>query len=259
MIEEGTKIIGGGEMRICQRCSGAFVFYRNPIDWENSAKTCPECTDRIQSRPSVIMERRVLNFFSPVFVKSLPGDWVITDTGYHSDSGIYKIDIPGSNYGASWSGRIVIYSNQIISPGDVISIREMRAVHKVKRIRYHRPTMEHGIIMQEQTVPLQSENEEAFETKELHPYLVFEKFEKVLENPVMSLNWIIRYSKTTLKGYGRQYRYEIDTDAAVAAWMIHGGVRSGRAYTEAGLVITSPENPVIITGSGDLSGEEVIT
>jgi len=259
MIEEGAKISGGGEMRICRRCSDPFVFYRSPVPWENSAKTCPECTDRIQARPSVIMERRVLNFFSPVLVKSLPkNDWVLTDTGYHFDKGLYKIDVSGKPYGASWSGRIVIYSNKIIAPGDIICIREMQAVHKVKKIRYARPTMEHGTIMQEQTVPLQSENEEAFESREFHPYLVFEKFE-IHENPVMlSLSWISRYSKTTLKGFGRQYRYKIDTSIAVAAWSVSGGVRSGRAHTESVLAITTPENPVVVTGSGDAEGEEFI-
>lgn len=55
---------------------------------------------------------------------------------------------------------------------------------------------------------------------------------------------------------GRQYRYEFDTDGAVADWSITGGYRSGRAHTEGVLSITDTEHPVIVRGHLEAAGEE---
>ncbi len=258
MTIQGTKISTGGELRICSKCSKPFVFYAGSR-YKNAAKVCPTCIDMAQGRPSYVVERHELARYNGVEIVSLPDEWEEFDTKYHSDHQCYRIDIKGSKYGASWLGRIVIYADKPYAAGDVVDIREMRAVHKVKRVYRQRGTVYGTVVSTFENTPMSEDVDDddanAVVVHEERPYLVFEPSDT---DPQYNLHWITRYSKTTLKGYGRQYRYTIDSSAAIASWRVYGGARSGRLGTTGVLAITDEDHPVIVSGSLDACGVEVI-
>ena len=249
------------ELRICRTCGKQFVWY-NDMAYGDKPTHCPSCADKLQKRPSVVVERKMLRQWRGVKIESLPkkGQWQEFQTGYKSDKPVWKLDIKGKEFGARWSGRIVIYAHEPYKPGDVIDIREMVAKHEVKVIRWRRPTIHGSWVTEEQEIPL-TEEPEVREDQEVatvvnsRPYLVFERPTEQHED--LELHWVQRYSKTTLKGFGAQYWYTINSDAAIAAWRVYGGARSGRFNTTGVLAITAPGHPVIVQGFGEAKDEDV--
>lgn len=260
-IPEGLKLSGDGELRVCVRCSKPFVFYAGGR-YENAAKVCPTCLDRIQGRPSIVLERKEVGRWEGVEIQSLPGTWDIFDSEHHTDDACYKIDVKGEKYGASWSGRIVIYSKKEFGKGDLVDVREMFAVHKVQRV-YTKQGNVYGTDLNTtiEDVPLNQEVEEGDrvrverDARSERSYLVLEETESEKQ---YNLHFIQRRTKTTLKGYGSQYGYTVDDDCAVASWRISGGARSGRYHTDGVLAITTPEHPVLVTGRLEASGKDEV-
>jgi len=248
-IPEGLKISGGGELRVCVRCSRPFVFYANDR-YTNAAKVCPACQDRIQGRPSIVLERREIGRWEGVEIQSLPGPWDIFDSEHRTDDACYRIDVKGERYGASWSGRIVIYAKQEFGKGDLVDIREMLAIHKVTRVKTQTRTIRGETLTSIEDVPLDhtvepGENQSVDEdARSRRQYLVLEASESQKQ---FNLHFIHRRTKTTLKGYGAQYGYTVDDDAAVASWSVHGGARSGRYYTDGVLAITDQDHPIPVS------------
>lgn len=260
-IQEGTQISGGGELRVCVRCSTPFVFYSGR--YKSAAKVCPTCQDRIQGRPSRILERKELNRWEGIEIQSLPGEWQVFDSEFQTDDACYKIDVKGERYGASWSGRIVIYGKEEFKTGDIINIREMEAIHKVKRVSHTTKNIYGDVNTHINDIPLQENHKQSMidnvyvddDARSYRHYLVFERSDSPKQ---CNLHWIKKYSKTTLKGYGRQYKYSIDATTAITCWSIRGGARSGRYYTVGVLAITNQDHPVLTSGSLEASGEDQI-
>ena len=245
---EGLNLSGGGTLRICGYCRLPFVAYPRPGVPEPTH--CPKCLDQRQQRPSLCVERRCLEEFDGVEIESLPGDWQEFTAQAH-DYPCYKIDVAGSQYGAQWQGRIVIYAGRPYKPGDVVKLRVMEAVHKVKVTlqQRQRSDFKAGTVVAysvRRVVPLSSEEGE--ETLETRPYIALEPSSA---QSTRRLVWATAYTKTTLKGYGRQIHARL---AGLPLWsrQVRGGVRSGRAHTVGAIAIVDNEHPLeVVHGNQD--------
>jgi hypothetical protein len=241
---------------VCQQCGEEFPV--NPghfaqMGFKNLPKRCPKCADIAQARPSVVVGRKCIAVYDGVEIVSLPpGDWQETE-GYKKDIPAFRLTVKGSRYGASWSGRIDLFATSIPSPGNIVSIREMEAKHLIKVRREQRGTLEHGKVTVEIELPVTADDPDAEEVIRVRRYLVLEPF----DGPATCrLVWAEADTKTTLKGFGRQYWAEIK-GAPIASWLVSGGVRSGRAHTTGALAIVDQDHPLYVIKTGDIEGEEV--
>ncbi len=241
---------------VCQSCDEEFPV--NPghfalLGFKNLPKRCPKCADIAQARPSVAIERKCIAVYDGVEIVSLPpAPWQETE-GYKKDVPAFRLTIKGSRYGASWSGRIDLFATSIPSPGNIVSIREMETKHLIKVRREQRGTLEHGKVTVEIELPVTADDPDAEEVIRVRRYLVLEPF----DGPATCrLVWAEADTKTTLKGFGRQYWAEIK-GAPIASWLVSGGVRSGRAHTTGALAIVDHDHPLYVIKTGDIEGEEV--
>lgn len=189
---------------VCTICGLAFEDH-TPDHYED-AKVCPRCNDIRQHRDTIILERDRLAEWQAVEIVSLPADFRHFQAR-KKDQHDWKIDMSGKLFGASYSGRIVIRARHPFKIGEIVDVRLMTSKHQ------------------------------RGEYTETHEYLVLEKSEAT--EAQAKLEWHSAYSKTTLKGLGRQYKREIVYSAEpLFVKTISGGVRSGRASTTAELSIT---------------------
>lgn len=241
---------------VCQQCGEEFPV--NPghfaqMGFKNLPKRCPKCADIAQRRPSVVIERGLLNVYDGVEIVSLPpGEWLEVES-WKKDIPAFKLVVKGSRYGASWSGRIDLFAPAIPQAGDVVSVREMESRHLIKVCREERQTMEHGSVTVERELPVTADDPEAEEVIRTRRYLVLEPF----DGPATCrLVWAEAYTKTTRKGFGRQYWAEIK-GAPIASWLVSGGVRSGRAHTVGVLAVVNQDHPLYIVKTGDIKGVDL--
>ena len=237
----------------CQHCGRSFEV--NPahfaaLGFKALPKRCPTCADEAQKRPSVVQERHLLAVYDGVEIVRLPGEWQEANDPVN-DVAHYRITVRGDRFGASWSGRIDIFAPRPFGPGDVVSIREMEVKHLVRVVTTQRQTLHHGAVTIRREVPLDAEEGE--KTIRSRRYLTLEAH----EGPATCrLVWVTAHTKTTLKGFGRQYWAEI-RGAPIAEWRVQGGYRSGRAQTTGVLAIVDEAHPLFVRVSGDIQREEV--
>ena len=233
----------------CKNCGKFFVYYPQDLQSGTPPKRCSRCKDVQQGRPSVVERRRKVNFYDAVKVKSLPGEWKKVSTGFDEDVSSFRIIFKGKEFGASWNGRIDIYSSRPIKSGEVVNIREMEVVHRVRIKIETRRTLEHGEVSIEKEVPLFSA--EGKEESRTRRYLVFEPVDS---EPKAHLVWVTAHTKTTLKGLGRQYWSKV-TGAPITRWAVSGGARSERFHTDGVLAVVDEEHPIVVTTTGDIQKE----
>ncbi len=251
---EKMELSGGARLssQPCRECRKYFVFYPAKLPGDGALpKVCSTCQDVRQSRPSVVVERREIAVYDAVEIVGLPpAEWQEFQ-GTETDDPAYKIDVRGKKFGADWNGRIIIYAAQPYSIGEIVSIRYMEATHRVKAVSEERETV-YGKVQVEKILPMTAE--EGDEKLFTGQYLVLEKARK--EEVVGKLVWAEAHTKTTLKGFGRQYWAEV-SGQPLAEWRVSGGVRSGRAHTTGVLAVVREEHPLIIQKTGDIKGELV--
>jgi len=241
---------------VCQRCGKEFPvspdhFMR--LGFKHLPKRCPKCVDLAQRRPSVVVERRLLNVYDGIELVSLPpGEWQDVKA-WEKDVPAFKLVIKGSRYGASWSGRIDLFAPAPPQAGDVVSVREMEAKHLIKVRREQRGTLEHGKVTVEKELPITADDPEAEDVIRVRRYLTIEPFDG---EPTSKLVWAEAHTKTTLKGLGRQYRARVE-GIPVAKWVISGGYRSGRAHTVGVLAVVNQDHPLYIVKTGDIEGVDL--
>lgn len=259
------ELIAGGQLATCESCGKQFVHYIKGTP----PKLCPPCKDKFQARPSIVQSREMLHLFEGVQIESLPAEWQEVPAQHHGDGNHFKMVIKGDQYGASWSGRIDIFASEAFKAGDVVNVREMCSKHLVRVVEkggYR--TFHEGIpYTKKEEIPITETVQPATNPDEANKgdivkvedvirerrYFVFEKSEA---KPTYKLVYAIAHTKTTLKGLGRQYWAEANTDACIASWTIDGGMRSGRAHTTGVMAIVNEEHPFYIKKTGDIQGEE---
>ena len=237
-IPLGIEMALGGNLRVCEGCGKPFTQFIG----ENVAKLCATCKDIAQGRPSVVIRRQLIEVIQGVKVVSLPLDEWEEYVAYPSegDTPVWRQVFKGREFGAEWAGRIDIYTpwQGGVREGDVVRLRHMKALHKIRKVIEEG---RHGDPI-ERVVPITSD--EGKEAIEEHEYIVLEPIQALTSEAKYELHWVKAYSKTTLKGYGRQYRACLDGDPL---WKkeVSGGVRSGRAHTTAWLAVVDQEHPVL--------------
>ena len=235
LFQSGTKFVGGGVLSVCRECVQPFLCYT-----KNTAKTCPKCSDVKQLRPSIVETREELFSLDGIKITSLPGEWVKYKADYETDYPCYKIDLSGSRFGTSWNGRIVIYATHEFKVGNIVRLREMLATHKTKTVTSSHKNLEGDDYQLTKETPITSADGE--ETVLSRPYLVLERSER--STATSELISVEAYSKTTLKGFGRQFSANLG-GSPIRHWEISGAARSGRFSTTFWLAIVDNDHPVI--------------
>ncbi len=250
---EKMELSGGARLssQPCRECQKYFIFWPEKLPGEGAfPKLCSTCQDVRQGRPSVAVERREIAVYDAVEIVGLPSAEWQEFQGTKTDSPAYKIDVRGKEFGADWNGRIIIYAARPYSVGEIVSIRHMEVVHRVKAVSEERQTV-YGKVDVEKILPVTAE--EGDEKLFTGQYLVLEEAKKEV---VGKLVWAEAHTKTTIKGFGRQYWAEV-SGQPLAEWRVNGGVRSGRAHTTGVLAIVSEDYPLVIQRTGDIKGEVV--
>lgn len=251
------------KVMLCEDCKNVFVWHEGE-KFPNDPKRCPSCSDKVQKRPSIVKERTELARFERVEIKSLPASWEIYQTNVSSDFPCYKITKRGNDFGVSWSGRIDIFADAPYGIGNIVTVRVMESKHMVQKLRYHAGHIQKSPFdppthLVEKTVEVNTkecgEKQTLTEEVESRQYVALEGIAEVVE-PAYSLVWETAHSKTTLKGYGRQYHALLDASATLWHTRCKGGVRSGRQNTEGVLAIVDNNHPLISTFS---EGSETTT
>lgn len=222
------------EVRTCVECASLYEVYSDRA----SPVRCPSCADRAQRRPTQVVQRARLATWTAE-IHSLPGEWQRFQAN-KKDRPCWKIDLCGRSYGADWAGRIVIYAAHPFVPGDVVRVRLMRAEHRVRVVYRERHTLHHGSVVVSEKRHLHRDEGGEIET-DAYEYLVFEPTDAA---PDARITFTKAFSKTTLKGFGRQYRSDTVFEAdPLWSKTIYGGYRSGRAGTNATLAIIAYDDP----------------
>ncbi|NJR55410.1 MAG: hypothetical protein HC768_13075 [Acaryochloris sp. CRU_2_0] len=128
---------------------------------------------------------RGIDYHTIVKIESLPAAWLPRQVD-RNDASCWKQCIKGEYFGASWDGRIDLFSQETIPPqvGDIALFEAVVAVHRRTDIP------ENPIEIREY---VRLSHAGMVESPEKLPRLV----------------WVSAKYKTTLKGLGRQYRYAL--------------------------------------------------
>jgi hypothetical protein len=129
----------------------------------------------------------------------------------------------------------------------------MRGDRQVLVLRYQRETLHNGTVECRRYLPVTTStadiaaaeaesNGKAELVAEVRTWLSLGS--PMAETADRVLLWLEAYSKTTLKGLGRQYAAGLNLDAAEETWQVRGGARSGRYGTQAALVVCAPGAPI---------------
>lgn len=226
----------------CSECSSVFPIsldeYR-AMGMNALPKACPKCLDIRQERPDVTIDRKEI-FSVLCRVSSLPGEWQRVERP--NDFPGWRQIVKGQRFGASWSGRIDLWTIAVEPPrtGDVVYLREMEVTKKVAMAFWERATLEHGTVSGYRQVPLGTGGDVIEEERRyirLDPAPERDPGKK-------ELVWTTAYTKTTLKGLGRRFHAHLEGNPLWYQY-VSGGVRSGRLGTEAWLAVVDPDHPVI--------------
>jgi hypothetical protein len=225
---------------------------------EQAPKRCPECIDKAQLRPDHTLARREI-FAASVVIESLPGEWEQTPADYQGKSVTvpsWHMYVKGRRFGASWNGRIDIWAQgeRPTATGDIVYLRYMEVDKRIAKKSWSLQTLEHGFISGERQVAITRLGEEGVrEDTETRRYI---RLEPTTEYPDGTLMWLEAKTKTTLKGFGRQYWAHLQGDGLFKL-EVYGAYRTGRAYTSGWLVVVDQDHPVWHVHTED--GETITT
>lgn len=206
------------KMMTCRDCGEEFQSFLVRGFWMSR---CPTCLDKAQHRPTVVVERVALSEPLLCVVESLPGGLQQARADGKRDVPFWKLVVKGSDFGARWNGRIDIFSRENIVSGDVVLLTEMKSVHR--------------------------RDGDGGEVIERRKYVRLDKADasEVDVAALPRLVWRVANTKTTLKGYGRQYCNKLD-GSPLWERRVSGGVRSGRMYTVAALAVVDDDHPLSV-------------
>jgi hypothetical protein len=170
----------------------------------------------------------------------------------------YKIWLSGSNWGASWNGRVDIYAEQSFQIGDFVSFEEIQAFHQVRDQEGNllERTETHNYIRLASPDPREVEDVEIVDTwgmkdddDPLDPSDLSRYMYKYQKSQHLKLVWETCQSKTTLSGEGRQYKNQlVGVESALWKRRLNG---SGRAYTNAVLALVKNEGDIFVQNTLD--------
>jgi hypothetical protein len=258
---------------ICKRCDKEFEFdaeYFKALGYQNEPKKCQACRDRENGRPSITLSTKEL--FGEVVNLGFSPNWVEFDQRnqapqWKNDRPSRRWTVKGSQFGASWSGRIelwaVAFGDRTPQKGDIVRFFIMESNKECGFHRTERATMKHGTIpirrrchIADARAGINAGDESYYIAEESNVYMRLLPCEPC--ETAYKLVYETAHTKTTLKGYGRQYHSKFDVEQCVWSKTIQGGVRSGRAYTVGCLAIVSDAQPLIKVFKEGGEAEETI-
>lgn len=251
----------------CSVCGNDFNFnvqqYKG-LGLADMPDKCPTCLDKRQHRPDITLRRTEI-FSAVCLITSLPQAQWERFQGNKDDRPSWHAVIKGNIFGASWQGRIDLWSHGQEPPrvGEMVRLIEMEVVKQVAKKSWERLTLEHGAVSGEVQVPMEQASEEGVRlVEEARRYI---RLEPTKQTSDMQLIWVTAYTKTTLKGFGRQFWAHLEGNP-IWSKEISGGARSGRFNTTGMLAIVDRDYPVIHihtenghTEETRIPAEEVVT
>jgi|GEM_PF-3270928 hypothetical protein len=279
------------ELRNCRSCGDNFAVYET-VERANQEVTeqldCPRCASlRHERRVGVVEARKCLEEYHGVKIISDLPSWVPV----HTRAGdALKSVTKGSKGGASWSGRIDIWARGFGEKppayGDLVDVRVMESTIAPKKgVVQKRIDNLFGVITKQATEEARVQRDKIYEEEkrsveiedilpgirqdviarfreelsvvETHKYIVLTPTDpaKLLEEERNANRMLVfqpAYSKTTLKGLGRQFHASLDTENVISVLgSASGSARSGRFGTHYVLAVVSPDHPLIRKFSED--------
>lgn len=175
---------------------------------------CPKCADIAQHRPEIVESRNLL-YSEVICLKSLPGEFKLFQSS-SKDFPVWKLSFKGKEWGVNWDGRIDIFCPDTLPPmlGKNYLLEVIEVSHYVLR----------------------------FQELKKREYL---RLTPAAQETDKELIWLQVKSKTTLKGLGRQYQYDI---VGNPLWekRISGGYRNLRAYNTGVLAVVDAAHQLTI-------------
>lgn len=249
----------------CSQCGSTFQVSLASYDAmgiTSLPRRCPTCADVRQHRPQVVLARQEL-WADDIKVGRSAAELLRGLAEFRprdSDKPCWRLVVKGDRYGASWSGRIDVYSHVEpvrLGAGEVVHLAHMEVRHRVWVQPWTRPTMEHGTASgyrrvpppgaETETAPVATRSGETLgepeEREETSQYVALLPSSSG-SDPAGTLVWATARTKTTIKGLGRQY-YAALEGSPLWSLRVSGGVRSGRESTDAILAVVEEGNPLI--------------
>ncbi len=136
----------------CSQCGSTFQVSLASYDAmgiTSLPRRCPTCADVRQHRPQVVLARQEL-WADDIKVGRSAAELLRGLAEFRprdSDKPCWRLVVKGDRYGASWSGRIDVYSHVEpvrLGAGEVVHLAHMEVRHRVWVQPRTRPTMEHG-------------------------------------------------------------------------------------------------------------------
>ncbi len=213
--------------------------------------------DKRQDRPDITISRRAIFEVKVKISSTLPCKWQkVEDPKNDTLKPVYHGVIKGDQFGADWNGRIDLWAIMPEPPkvGQAVKLTEMEVEKTVAKEKWSRETMHYGTVHGYKQVPLGTEKAEEFTEK--RNYVRLEPVEADENTNYPKLIWVEAYSKTTLKGFGRQYHASL-SGSPIWKKEVSGGYRSGRASTTVWLAVVDKNN--FVKFSHRENGEENFT
>lgn len=263
------------EVRKCNICERDFL----AVEIEGKMPVvCQECNTTMKAgRAGIVKDRQCLETHRVEIITDLP-EFRAVNTPREK---CFKADLKGSQGGASWSGRIVIWARGFgekpPQKGDRVNVRLMvssimpktRTINKrldelagpirkqAQELAESRAADGYNSSMETLVADARWETRcrfgEELRVIETHRYIVLEPVTpENEEHEALMLAFAQAYSKTTLKGLGRQFHASLDTDNVVSVLgSASGTCRSGRFGTTYVLAVVSPTHPLVRKFSED--------
>lgn len=232
--------------KTCILCQRSFV------SRQDTQKKCETCLgeQRQKKQHQITVDRRCLG--SWICKNMLPRErFEVFTLPYKGSLSSLKATFKGSEFGASWRGRIDIYVNGEKGKRNEFGFLEFP---EYVRVRYMEVTKQSGIISepncnlgQEDTLEYSSTNY-YLSLDYLYPDEVEGLEEIELDQQIV---YVKAYTKTTNKGLGRQFWAKLEGNP-IYAWYMRGGARGGRFGTEAAIAIVNKNNPIVSKTWGDI-------
>ena len=124
----------GGKLRVCEQCGKAFFQFERK---STVARTCPKCKDIRAENFSLVEGRALVSVYNRLTIdESFPTEgWEMVQT---PDGLRYKLDRRGT------FGQIVVWAKSIPQVGDVVNMRKMRSLHRLRKSTEMRKRIERG-------------------------------------------------------------------------------------------------------------------
>ncbi len=247
---------------ICRECGKRFPSFPHPIR-KTTVKTCPGCrrTDPYREWSGFSHEDSYKGILWQADIKLEQ----IQEPLREDATRPWKWDFSGSEFGAGWSGRIVIWSADEIKKDDVVDIDIITTTYNVWLLHETKVSMggssrAGGLVYYTEVKRVafpsggQPAKKDAIPGIEAHRYLKISKSQSITPPRWRLVTASVCY-KTTLKGLGAQWHEELHIpNGTITLASASGRVRSGRLGGEMKVLLLPVSTTATLIRSGHGGG-----